>query len=47
MRRTLARWLAAGLLGVTLALGGIVPTWFGAVPAALAADPGGHTGGGG
>lgn len=46
MRRRLARWLAAGLLGATLALGSFAPGWLGTAPSAYA-DPGGHSGGGG
>lgn len=46
MRQRLARWLVAGLLGATLALGSFAPTWLTDATPALA-DPGGHTGGGG
>lgn len=46
MRRRLARWMAAGLLGAALALGSLAPGWPQATPTVLA-DPGGGSGGGG
>lgn len=47
MRRTLVRWLTAGLLGAALALGSFTPALPNAISTALAADPGGAGGGGG
>lgn len=47
MRKRLARWLVAGILGAGLALGALAPTGLVSVPAAHATDPGGSHGGGG
>ncbi len=46
MRRSVARWLIAGLLGTALALGSMAPTWMTETPSVLA-DPGGSGGDGG
>ncbi len=46
MRRSVARWLMAGLLGAALAFGSMAPAWPTETPSVMA-DPGGSGGDGG